>query len=322
MGGGQKEKGEMEIIEVQNLSKTFNKVTAVADINLYLDEGESIGLLGPNGAGKSTTISMISTLLPPTKGTIKYNGKDAVKDPSELRRDLGVIPQEIALYSELSAYENMKFFGRIYGLSGKKLENKIQENLELVGLKDRQKESVDTYSGGMKRRINIAVALMHDPGILIMDEPTVGIDPQSRNYILDMIRDLNYKKGLTVLYTSHYMEEVEKLCDRVYIMDRGEIIASGTKDELKSILSNEDTVKIKVKERNDKFKDILSEQPGINRIYEEKSGYNLVIPRGEQVLGEVFDAAGKFEVEILGADIQKPTLEDVFLHLTGRKLRD
>lgn len=310
------------MIEVRDLGKKYKDKIAVNDVNFYMEEGESIGLLGPNGAGKSTMISMISTLLPPTKGTVRYKGQDVLKNPEELRPILGMVPQEIALYNELSAFENMKFFGKVYGLTGQKLENKIQENLDLVGLTERQKDSVETYSGGMKRRINIAVALMHDPKILIMDEPTVGIDPQSRNYILDMVRNLNREKGLTVLYTSHYMEEVERLCDRVYIMDHSEIIASGTKEELKSILSNEDTVEIKVSSKNEAFSNELSNLAGVNRVVENELGYNLIISKGEEILGEIFEIAKDAKTKILGIDIQTPTLEDVFLHLTGRKLRD
>lgn len=310
------------MIEVKNLTKTYNNVTAVEDVSLYLEEGESVGLLGPNGAGKSTAISMISTLLPPTKGTITYNGRDALKHPEELRAVLGVVPQDIALYQELSAYENMKFFGRVYGLRGDKLKKKIQEVLELVGLTERQKDPVRTYSGGMKRRINIAVSLMHDPEVLIMDEPTVGIDPQSRNYILDMIRDFNRERGLTVLYTSHYMEEVEKLCDRVYIMDYGQIIAAGTKDELKSILSNEELIRIKVEEPKMEFARRLEEEEGINQVVAEEAGYSLIIAKGSQLLGEIFEHAKETGVKIIGFDIESPTLEDVFLHLTGRKLRN
>lgn len=310
------------MIEVQNLNKVFKKTVAVEDVSFYIEEGESVGLLGPNGAGKSTTISMLATLLPPTKGTVKFDGKDVLKQPNLLRPTLGVVPQEIALYGELSAYENMQFFGRIYGLKGQELEDKIQEVLELVGLTERQKDAVETYSGGMKRRINIAVALMHDPKFLIMDEPTVGIDPQSRNYILDMVRKLNREKGLTVLYTSHYMEEVEKLCDRVYIMDHGRIIASGTKEELKSILSNEETVQILLQQHSKQFSDLLSSHASINRVIETEDGYNLIVSKGEQVLSVIFDYARQANLEITGVQVQTPTLEDVFLHLTGRKLRD
>ena len=182
-----------------------------------------VGRVGPNGAGKSTTISMISTLLPPTKGTVKFNGKDVFKHPKELRPVLGVVPQEIALYEELSAYENMKFFGKVYGLSGKALEDKIQETLELVGLKERQKDAVDTYSGGMKRRINIAVALMHDPEILIMDEPTTGLDPLMRDLFIELLKE-EKERGKTIFMSSHIFQEVEEICDRVAVIQKGKII--------------------------------------------------------------------------------------------------
>ncbi|WP_368646272.1 ABC transporter ATP-binding protein [Alkalibacterium putridalgicola] len=176
------------MLETKALTKKFKSFEAVSNVSLYLEEGESVGLLGPNGAGKSTTISMMSTLLLPTSGEVRYNGVDVLDKPQELRRVLGVVPQEIALYEELTAYENMKFFGRIYGLKGARLEKRIKEVLDMIGLTERSKDRVETYSGGMKRRINIGVTLLHEPRVLIMDEPTVGIDPQSRNYILEMIR--------------------------------------------------------------------------------------------------------------------------------------
>lgn len=225
------------MIEALELRKTFKGKAAVDEVSFYLDEGESVGLLGPNGAGKSTTISMISSLLKPNAGDVRLNGTSVIGKPQLIRQVLGVVPQEIALYQELSAYENLKFFGGLYRLKGQQLEMKIQELLEIVGLRDRQNELIKTYSGGMKRRINIAAALLHDPKIVIMDEPTVGIDPQSRNHILETVRLLNRERGTTVLYTSHYIEEVEQLCSRIYIMDHGRIIASGTKEELRRILS-------------------------------------------------------------------------------------
>lgn len=310
------------MLQVENLRKKFKNKTAVDGVNLFLDQGESVGLLGPNGAGKSTTISMISTLLTPTSGDVRYKGSDALKKPDVIRPILGVVPQEIALYEELTAYENTEFFGKAYGLSGKKLKNKIDEVLELVGLTDRKKEKVREYSGGMKRRINIAVALMHDPELLIMDEPTVGIDPQSRSYILDMVRQLNKTKGMTVLYTSHYMEEVEKLCDRVYIMDHGQIIASGTKEELKSILSSEDTILIEVQQASSQFVDQLNNHPSIQQVAEVNGGYKIIIAKDEDLFADIFDFAKETQVKVRGVHVQTPTLEDVFLHLTGRKLRD
>lgn len=310
------------MLETENLKKVFKGKTAVEGVSLYLDKGESVGLLGPNGAGKSTTISMISTLSKPTMGDVRLNGRSVIKDPGRMRNVLGVVPQEIALYEELSAYENLKFFGRIYGLSGTALEEAIQRVLEMVGLKERQKEIVKTYSGGMQRRVNIAAAMMHEPEVLIMDEPTVGIDPQSRSYILEMVRRLNQEKGMTVLYTSHYMEEVERLCDRVYIMDHGNIIASGTKDELKSILSGEETIWIQLNRPYPELFRELQEHPEVVKAAETEEGIKLIIPKGSRILGSIFQAAERHQAQILNVNVQTPTLEDVFLHLTGRKLRD
>ena len=310
------------MLQVDDLQKKFKNTIAVDGVNLFLDEGESVGLLGPNGAGKSTTISMISTLLKPTAGEIYFKGENILKKPESIRPYLGVVPQEIALYQELTAYENMKFFGKAYGLSGKKLKVKIDEALELVGLTDRKKDRIKEFSGGMKRRINIAVSLMHEPKLLIMDEPTVGIDPQSRNYILEMVRELNLSKNMTIIYTSHYMEEVEKLCDRIYIMDHGQIIASGTQEELRGILSSEETLLIEVVEKSPDFIKKLSVHSSIQQVVESNGGYKVLTAKGEDLFSHIFDLAKESQVKIRGVHVQTPTLEDVFLHLTGRKLRD
>ncbi|WP_277678037.1 ABC transporter ATP-binding protein [Gracilibacillus dipsosauri] len=310
------------MLETVSLRKVFKKQVAVDDANLYLQKGESIGLLGPNGAGKSTMISMMATLVKPTSGTVTWEGQDIIKNPNIIRPILGVVPQEIALYKELSAYENVKFFGKIYRLSGKELERRAQEVLELVGLRDRQKEQVKKYSGGMQRRVNIAVALLHEPEIVIMDEPTVGIDPQSRNYILEMVRTLNKEKGMTVLYTSHYMEEVEKLCDRIYIMDHGNVIATGTKEELTSILSSEETIDLTLDQSNASFTKLLAQQDWILNVTESESNIKLIVPKKSRNLARIFQLAEKEHVQILSANVQIPSLEDVFLHLTGRSLRD
>lgn len=310
------------MLEVREISKSFKKTVAVDHLSMYIEKGESVGLLGPNGAGKSTTISMISTLLPPDNGTIEYKNINILKNASTIRPVLGVVPQEIALYEELSAYENMRFFGKIYGLKGTALNSKVDEVLKLVGLTERQKEPVKNYSGGMKRRINLAVALLHDPEVLIMDEPTVGIDPQSRNHILDTIRKLNVEHNLTILYTSHYMDEVEKLCDRIYIMDDGKIVASGTNEELKSLLSNEETVEIEVKTKKVEFAEVLKKHPDVNQLYETTKGYRLIVSKRDELLVDIFRQAALHEVTVTGIQVKDPTLEDVFLHLTGRKLRD
>ncbi|WP_208559989.1 ABC transporter ATP-binding protein [Marinilactibacillus kalidii] len=310
------------MLEMSQLSKTFKKHKAVDELSMYIEKGEAVGLLGPNGAGKSTTISMISTLLKPNNGTISYNGKDILKDASVIRPFLGIVPQEIALYSELSAFDNLRFFGKIYGLHGKELDQKIDKVLKLVGLTERKNDPIKDYSGGMKRRINIAVALLHDPEVLIMDEPTVGIDPQSRNYILDMINQLNVEHQMTLLYTSHYMDEVEKLCDRIYIMDMGKIVASGTNEELKSLLSNEETIEITVKSMDPLFENKLIKHPSIKQLTKVENGYKLIASKSDALLVDIFHLASELGVAVTGMQIKKPTLEDVFLHLTGKSLRD
>ncbi|WP_226683414.1 ABC transporter ATP-binding protein [Sutcliffiella horikoshii] len=310
------------MLEAIQLTKTFKNTQAVKGVNLYLEKGETVGLLGPNGAGKSTTISMLSSLVKPTSGDVLLKGESVKEQPQHLREILGVVPQEIAVFPELTAYENMSFFGKIYKLPKSELKQRIEEVLTLVGLEQRQKEPVKQFSGGMKRRLNIAVALLHRPEILIMDEPTVGIDPQSRNYILETVKKLNEEKGITVLYTSHYMEEVEFLCQRLYIMDRGEVIASGTKDEVKNILSSEHTIEVEVEKVNPAFIEKLESIPAISSITTLDKKIILLAPKKINLLEDVFDAAKQTESPLKGIQIKAPTLEDVFLHLTGRKLRD
>ncbi|RDE34648.1 ABC transporter ATP-binding protein [Parageobacillus thermoglucosidasius] len=310
------------ILEAVELTKQFKQMKAVNGVNLFLEKGEIVGLLGPNGAGKSTTISMISTLIPPTSGDVRFNNESVLKNPTKLRKVLGVVPQEIALYTDLSAKENLYFFGRMYRLSGAGLRKKVDEILELIGLTERQNDLVKHFSGGMKRRLNIGVALLHEPEFIIMDEPTVGIDPQSRNYILETVKRLNQEKQMTVLYTSHYMEEVEFLCDRIYIMDKGSIIASGTKEEIKNILSSENTVQIKVERVHEPFIDALHAEPIINRVTVQDRLITILTPKEVNVFNMLFKLAEKTNTVLTSVEIQTPTLEDVFLHLTGRALRD
>lgn len=310
------------MLEIVKLSKSFKGKKIVDEINIYLEAGESVGLLGPNGAGKSTTISMISSLIRPTSGDIKLDGKSTIKDPSEIRKVLGVVPQEIALYEELSAYENLSFFGKTYQVKKEILEGRIQEVLEMVGLKDRQKELIKTFSGGMKRRINIAAALLHNPQILILDEPTVGIDPQSRNHILETVRELNKTSGTTVLYTSHYMEEVEQLCKRVYIMDRGKIIASGSKEELLSILSTEDTIQVQLSKRSETLTDMIKSFPNVYQVEETSVGLRIISKKNSNLLSKLVFDSEKEGIQIVNYKVEIPSLEDVFLHLTGKTLRD
>lgn len=310
------------MLELMNLSKRYKQFYAVKNMNMYIEKGEIVGLLGPNGAGKSTAISMLSTLIDPTEGDVFFQKKSVLKNPTPLRKVTGVVPQEIALYLDLTAEENLYFFGRIYQMSGSNLKQKIDEVLKLIGLMDRRKDVVKKFSGGMRRRLNIGVALLHDPEFLIMDEPTVGIDPQSRNYILETVKRLNEEKGLTILYTSHYMEEVEYLCDRIYIMDRGNLIAVGTKDEIKEILSSEHTIHIEAEILNETFIKALDNEPTIKELVTKNETVTIIVPKEINVFQLITKLASEAKVELKSVNVKTPTLEDVFLHLTGRALRD
>jgi ABC-2 type transport system ATP-binding protein len=303
------------------LKKAYNGTLAVDGVSLQLGRGESVGLLGPNGAGKSTTIAMLSTLTRPDAGKVGFEGQDVLADPTPVRRAMGVVPQEIALYPELTAQENLEFFGGLYGLRGQALRGAIDDALDLVGLSERRRDQIKKYSGGMKRRINIAAALLHDPKIVIMDEPTVGIDPQSRNHILETVRRLNRERGLTVLYTSHYMEEVEQLCDRVYVMDHGKVIAEGTLAAVRSLAGDEDSVWLQANAYPAELLDALLALPGVGQAAVAEDGVRLT-RSGDLALTDVHRAAEKTGVTVTNLNVSTASLEDVFLHLTGRKLRD
>lgn len=309
------------MLQAINLSKKFKTKVVVKEVNVELFAGESVGLLGPNGAGKSTTISMLSSLVQPSSGDVLWNEKSIAKNPDPLRKALGVVPQEIALYPELSARENLAFFGRVNGLKGELLATRITEVLTKIGLLDRQKDIVKTFSGGMKRRLNIGAALLHKPSILIMDEPTVGIDPQSRAYILETVKQF-VADGMTLLYTSHYMEEVEMLCAKIYIMDQGKIIAHGTKEELKELVSDNQTIELKTNLLTENFEKNLKEQfpQATFRIDEEI--LTISMSKSEEPLANIFAIAAASNVVITSAIVKVPSLEDVFLHLTGKALRD
>lgn len=310
------------MLELVNISKKFKQFYAVKNLNMFIEKGEIIGLLGPNGAGKSTAISMLTSLIEPTTGDVRFNNSSMIKRPGPIRKVIGMVPQEIAIYPDLTAEENLQFFGRIYRLSGSDLKRRIDEVLDLIGLADRRKDVAKKFSGGMKRRLNIGVALLHNPELLIMDEPTVGIDPQSRNYILETVKRLNKEKQMTILYTSHYMEEVEFLCDRIYIMDKGNLIASGTNEEIKRILSSEKTIAIKAERLNDAFLESLQSEPTINRVTTKEKEVTVIVPAEVNIFSIILKKAEDSEVKLQSVDIQTPTLEDVFLHLTGRALRD
>lgn len=310
------------MLELVNLTKTYKQHYAVNKLNMYIEKGEVVGLLGPNGAGKSTTIEMLCSLRSPTSGDVLYKRSSILKNPSHMRKVTGIVPQEIALYEDLTVEENLKFFGQLYRLKGKDLQYQIDNILELIGLKKRKKDIVKYFSGGMKRRLNIGVALLHEPQLLIMDEPTVGIDTQSRSYILETVKQLNETKNMTIVYTSHYMEEVEFLCDRIYIMDEGHLIASGTKEELKQLLSTEKTVIIQTSENSDIFIELLQQIPSIKQLDVEDEIITTIVPNNINIFQTVLKNAEKSNVELIAIEVQKPNLEDVFLHLTGKALRD
>jgi ABC-2 type transport system ATP-binding protein len=311
------------IVEVSGLMKRFGEHTAVGGVSFSIQQGEIFGLLGPNGAGKTTIISVISCLLSPTEGDVTVDGASVRTAPGSVKRALGVVPQEIALYPTLTAMENLRFWGKMYGLSGSLLEERIAEVLVTAGLTDRANERVETYSGGMKRRINIAAGIMHHPRVLLMDEPTVGIDPQSRNHILETVKELNHG-GMTVLYTSHYMEEVEFLCDRVAIVDHGTVIALGTIDELKRVVGDENVITVTVGETHETVPEAVRAVPGVDRVTHDAEAGTLDVLAEDAgaVLAPVVEAIAHSGGHVASIEVKEPDLESVFLHLTGKSLRD
>ena len=311
------------ILEVNQLVKKFGDFAAVKGVSFTVEEGEIFSLLGPNGAGKTTTISMVSTLYEPTSGDASVGGHSVTKDPMAVRQLIGVVPQDLALYDDLTARENLVFWGQMYGLSGKALKDRTAEVLEQIDLADRANQRVKTYSGGMKRRVNIGVGLLHKPRLLFMDEPTVGIDPQSRRAILDSVKALN-KAGMTVLYTTHYMEEAQELSDRVGIIDHGELIALGTQSELTRQVGQMDTLILHFGEDQDPSALVqpIKELSGVQHVNLIDHKLSVLSPSAEAILGDVVLTVNAGGLKIRSLDIEEPNLEAVFLHLTGRALRD
>ncbi len=307
------------MIDVSNLRKTFNTVEALKGISFNISQGECYGLLGPNGAGKTTTISILSTLVKPDEGEVSIAGYDIRKNSLACKKSIGVVTQEIALYNDLSAYDNLIFWGGMYEISKKELAVRIGQTLDLLALTDRKNDKVKTYSGGMKRRINIASALLHRPKVLLMDEPTVGIDPQSRNLIFEVIEKL-HKEGMTIIYTTHYMEEAERLCDRIGIIDNGKIIAQGTLDELRTFGSMKETVVVSFYNLSDDcYTSIANDWKDLRRFDDTIHFYSMNI-QGD--LSKIVLMCNTFGLEIRHMDIQKINLENIFLSLTGKQLRD
>jgi ABC-2 type transport system ATP-binding protein len=313
------------IIEVDQLVKQFPGAAepAVRGVSFAVQQGEVFSLLGPNGAGKTTTLSMLSCLLEPTAGDARIAGHSIRKEPQEVKRLLGVVPQDIALYPTLSARENLVFWGQMYGMGGAELRQRVEEVLETVDLRDRAKERIEAYSGGMKRRINIAVGLLHRPQLVFMDEPTVGIDPQSRRNILDMVKLLN-EQGMTVLYTTHYMEEAQELSHRIGIIDHGQMIAMGTLAELTRLVGEKDVVELKIaaEQSTPELLAALEQVTGVEKVTADDGAVRLLAADGNAALPEMITAANARGVRVTNVDIREPNLEAVFLHLTGRALRD
>jgi len=311
----------MNILELRGLTKKFDDFVAVDNMNLNVQQGEIFGLLGPNGAGKSTTINMVASLLRATRGEILLNGRSIDKDRRYVKMNTGIVPQDLAIYEDMTAYENVSFFAGLYGLRGKLLKERTEEALEFVGLGDRMKSMPNNFSGGMKRRLNIACAIAHRPQLIIMDEPTVGIDPQSRNYILGSVRKLN-ETGCTIIYTTHYMEEAEELCTRIAIVEHGKIIAEGTSEQLKATItdSKEIWIGLKLEEKVDLA--ALGKLPGVTAIQLEDQTLKIISKAEVGNLNRIIQELIHSGAEIRSVDEKAPNLEAVFLTLTGRNLRD
>jgi len=312
----------MTIVKMDQVTKKFGDVTAVDKVSLEIQEGEIFGLLGPNGAGKSTAINMITGLLSIDKGSISIYGKDVRKDKMSTKSCVGIVPQDIAIYEDLTSLENVKFFASLYGLRGEMLEEAALEALEFTGLSEKKNQFPKSFSGGMKRRLNIACAIAHRPKLIIMDEPTVGIDPQSRNHILQSVKKLN-EMGSTIIYTSHYMEEVEEICTRIAIMDHGKVIALGTCDELENMINDKDVVVVTISEPASRVDEkSIREIPGVENVDIGENTVKITSAREVTNLDRIIQYFIQNNFTIKSVESKTPDLETVFLSLTGRKLRD
>ena len=311
---------DLPIITVENLVKKYNGHTAVDGVSFDINRGEIFGLLGPNGAGKSTLISMMCCLLESTSGKITIEGFDIEKEPFEIKKIIGVVPQEISLYHTLTAQENLLFYGKIYGLSGASLKNRVETLLEMVGLTDRAHDIIEGYSGGMKRRINIAVALLHNPKILFLDEPSTGVDPQSRRRIYDTIQELN-RAGTTVLLTTHQMEDAEKLCHRIAIVDKGKLIALDTLQGLLDLVGENDIIYLMAKEFPDDAVESIEKMNEVRKVSLDKDSMTVQLLHGRESLAQIIDILISAGTQVESIQIKEPDLETLFLHLTGTRLR-
>lgn len=320
------------ILEAQNLVKRYGALTAVNDVSFSIEEGEIFGLLGPNGAGKSTIISLLTGLFSPDSGEIRILGIDAVTNVDRVKSLIGIVPQDLALYPALSARENLRFFGEMYNLTGKRLMKQVDAVLDMVEMRERANDAVRTYSGGMKRRVNLAVGLVNEPRLLFLDEPTVGVDPQSRNHIFESVERLNREKGMTILYTTHYMEEAERLCNRVAIIDHGQIIALDTPHNLVARLGG-GIIQVGLGKVDEVLQEKINAQSEISNstfllpaANDDVQGTSRAVLKVEahkphEAMIQIIRVCNQMDAEILSIEILEPNLETVFLHLTGKSLR-
>jgi ABC-2 type transport system ATP-binding protein len=305
------------MINIQNIAKKYPTVTALDSVTLHVEQQEFFGLLGPNGAGKTTLMNLLVGYVNPDSGTITIDGESITQFTLEIRKKIGFVPQSLALYDELTAQENLEIFGRMFDISRLLLKKRIEEQLNSVELYDRRNDKVKTFSGGMKRRLNLIASLLHDPKVLLCDEPTVGVDPQSRNAIFEFLVSLN-KQGKTIIYTTHYMEEAERLCSRIGIIDHGKIIALGTLDELLELLTYEETIAIQKNPSTEKNQVVFKK---FGTLHEENDHYELKPAEGF-LLSKFFAGIEKKGIKYSWVELHRPTLEALFLQLTGRRLRD
>ncbi len=316
----------MDIIEIKDLTKRFNNFIAVDSINFTVREGEIFGFLGPNGAGKTTTLSMLATLLEPTSGEASVNGFDIRKNKDDVRKSIGIVFQDPSLDEELTAYENMDFHGRLYGVQKNIREKKIMELLELVELKEKSNNLVKTFSGGMRRRLEIARGLLHEPKILFLDEPTLGLDPQTRNHLWEYIKRLNREKNITIILTTHYMDEADKLCDRIAIIDRGKIIVLDTPKNLKDKIGG-DIITIESPDAG-RLSPYIEEFTWLKSVKKDdgciqhNSCITINVEDAEKHIAEIVKISDSYGIKIESMTIHEPTLEDVFLYFTGRTIRE
>lgn len=312
----------MSNISVKNVTKRFNDKLVLDNISFDIKEGDIFGLIGPNGAGKSTLINIMTGLLKANSGEVEIGGHSIAKEPIKAKELIGLVPQELAIIEQLSAYDNLEYFGAFYGLGGKLLKTRINEALEITGLGDRRKEPVKKFSGGMKRRLNLAVAIMHRPRILIMDEPTVGVDPQSRNCIFEYVRNINKENGTTILYTSHYMEEVENLCNNIFILDLGQEIASGSKASIKSMAGINGKVRLQLDSFSEELLLKIKGLKGVRDAFASDEIITIFVDENSFMLEELILLTTRENRKIKNLNLEEASLEEVFLSLTGKKLRD